>query len=67
MTDLAARPLPSRLTTTLLGGLAFALLLAGADAQVFVDPNGDDATGDGSAGNPYRTISFAAQQAPSAS
>ncbi len=63
MSDRAPRPLSSRLLPVCHGGLAFALVLAAATAQVFVDPSGDDATGDGSAGSPYRTISFAAQQA----
>ncbi len=46
-----------------LGLAAAALPLSFASAQVHVAPSGNDATGDGSLGNPYQTISFAASQA----
>ncbi|MBK8975102.1 MAG: right-handed parallel beta-helix repeat-containing protein [Planctomycetes bacterium] len=39
--------------------------VAHAQSQIHVDPTGSDLTGDGSAGNPYKTISFAAMQASS--
>jgi hypothetical protein len=35
-----------------------------ADAQVYVSTTGSDATGNGSSGNPYRTIVYGVQQAP---
>ena len=43
-----------------------ALATAGQDALVtsFVSPSGSDSTGDGSATNPYQTISFAISKAP---
>ncbi len=47
-------------------GVALAFLpLPTALAQIHVDPTGDDVMGDGSPGNPYQTISFAAGAASS--
>ena len=40
--------------------LALTLSAASAAAQIYVSPAGSDATGNGTIGNPYKTISFAA-------
>lgn len=45
--------------------LASSPTLATAQTQIHVSPTGNDVTGDGSSGNPYKTISFAATQATS--
>jgi hypothetical protein len=42
----------------LVAALAWIAMPAHAQTTYYVSPSGDDATGDGSAGNPYRTIQF---------
>lgn len=50
--------------TTWKWSAVFALLVCTAPAQIFVSPTGSDATGDGSAAMPFKTIGFAAASAP---
>ena len=49
-----------RQTSILLGVIVLAVftLTAGAQSTWYVSPSGDDGTGDGSEGNPWRTIQY---------